>query len=250
MGAPTVAPVDAAGRHRVARPARSLRLDVALAAALFAAASVVFLHAAETVPFHGDESEWINNGRYFRYVFLEHDVTSSLWRPSWVNRDQPPVGRYIIGGIVWASGTDPARVNRTYAWDRDYETNLRDGRVPGPEILLPVRRTMAVIGALCVVLLFLVGRIVGGSLTGVVAGGFAIASPLLQTYFAQARTEALLALFSALGLVALLLFARRFQQSGQLDGIGWSVGPIIGCVPMAVRPAWPVSVSAVMRPCG
>ena len=195
---------------------------------LFLASAAVFLRAAETVPFHGDESEWIAAGRYFRFIFLDRDVTSEVWRPSWLNRDQPPLGRYIIGGIVWASGTDPGKVNRTYAWERDYAQNLRDGRVPDPSILMPVRRTMAIIGALSIVLLFVAGRIVGGMLTGTVAGLFATASPLLQSYFVQARTEAMLAFFTVLALVPLLWFARRFQQTGRLSWVGWTVGPILG----------------------
>jgi hypothetical protein len=203
-------------------------IDFVVGAILFVLATVVLLRAAETVPFHGDESEWISAGRYFRYVFLDHDVTSQVWRPSWLNRDQPPLGRYIIGGIVWASGTDPAQVNKTYAWERDYQANLREGRVPEPSILLPVRRTMAIVGALSIVLLFVAGRLVGGTLTGAVAGLAATMSPLLQTYFVQARTEALLALFSTLALVALLLFARRYQATSNIPRIGWVVGPILG----------------------
>src|ERR671928_469439 len=93
---------------------RRLLVDLGVGVALFVLAVAVLLRAAVTVPFHGDESEWISAGRYFKFVFLDHDLTSSVWRPSWLNRDQPPVGRYLIGGIVWASGTSPSQVNRTY----------------------------------------------------------------------------------------------------------------------------------------
>lgn len=217
------------GDARASGSARAGRLlGVGVGAALFLLAAVVLLRAAETVPFHGDESEWIHNGRYFRFVFLDHDLTSDVWRPSWLNRDQPPVGRYIIGGIVWASGTDPARVNRSYAWARDYEANLREGRIPDHSILMPVRRTMAIVGAVSIVLLFTAGRLIGGTLVGAVAGLAATSSPLLHTYFVQARTEALLACLSAAALVALLAFARRHQREGGVPAIGWSIGPILG----------------------
>ena len=207
--------------------ALGLRL-VLVAATLFLIAASVFMRAAETVPFHGDESEWINNGRYFRYIVLDHDVRSEVWRPSFLNRDQPPVGRYIIGGIVWASGTDPAKVNRSYAWERDYEANQREGRVPDPPILTPVRRAMAIVGAVSIILLFVAGRMVGGTLVGVTAGLAATASPLLQMYFVQARSEALLALFSSLALVILLAVARRYQRDGTVPIVGWAAGPILG----------------------
>lgn len=218
----------APARGRPSVPGRRRLADLVVAGVLFVVAATVLLRAAETVPFHGDESEWISAGRYFRFVFLDHDVTSQVWRPSWLNRDQPPLGRYVIGGIVWASGTDPDKVNRTYAWERDYETNLREGRVPDPSILVPVRRTMAVVGAVSIVLLFVAGRLLGGTVVGAVAGLAATSSPLLQSYFVQARTEALLALFSTLALVALLAFARRYQQDGRLPPVGWTVGPVLG----------------------
>ena len=210
------------------RAGASRRVDVIVGLALFIVASVVFLRATETVPFHGDESEWIHNGRYFRFMFIDRDYSSSVWRVSWVNRDQPPVGRYIIGAIIWASGTDPSKVNRSYAWERDLEANRQEGRIPGPELLMPVRRTMAVFGAFAIVLLFVAGRMIGGIVTGAVAGLIATASPLLQLYFAQARTESLLALFTVTGFVLVLTFARRFQQSGRLPLIGWSIGPVMG----------------------
>jgi hypothetical protein len=214
--------------ERTFRAGRRGIADAGIATALFIVAAIVLLRAAETVPFHGDESEWISAGRYFRFVFLDRDVTSQVWRSSWLNRDQPPLGRYIIGGIVWASGTDPDRVNRTYAWERDYETNLREGRVPDPSILKPVRQTMALVGAASIVLLFVAGRLVAGTVVGAVAGLVATMSPLLQSYFVQARTEALLAFFSTMALVVLLAFARRYQHYGGLAGVGWWVGPILG----------------------
>jgi hypothetical protein len=228
--APPVDPILAPrpARSRAAGPRWARLADIAIAIVVLAVSAVVLLRAVETVPFHGDESEWISAGRYFRFVFLDHDLTSQVWRESWLNRDQPPVGRYIIGGIVWSSGTDPARVNRTYAWERDYEANLREGRVPDRSILLPVRRTMALVGAGSIMLLYVAGRLVGGRVVGVVAAALATASPLLQSYFVQARTEALLAFFTALALVALLLFARRYQRDGTIGPAAWTVGPLLG----------------------
>jgi hypothetical protein len=87
---------------------------------------------------------------------------------------------------------------------------------------------MAIVGALSVVLLFVAGRLVGGTMVGAVAGLAATSSDLLQTYFVQARTEALLACFSALALVVLLLVARRFQRDGTLHACAWFVGPLLG----------------------
>ena len=87
---------------------------------------------------------------------------------------------------------------------------------------------MALVGAVSIVLLFVAGRLVGGTVVGAVAGLAATFSPLLQSYFVQARTEALLAFFSTLALVALLAFARRYQRTGTVRPVGWSVGLLLG----------------------
>ena len=213
---------------RAAARRRQLFVDLAVGLGLFLLALTLLLRAVETVPFHGDESEWINAGRYFKFVFLDRDVTSSVWRPSWLNRDQPPIGRYVIGGIIWASGSNPSQVNRSYAWEKDYTANLEEGRVPGPKLLVPVRRTMAVLGALSIVLLFLAGRLVGGTLVGAIAALCATLSPLLQLYFVQARTEALLAFISTLALLVALVSARHFRAHGTIPAVGWSVGTLLG----------------------
>jgi len=202
--------------------------DAALGSALFALALVVFLRATATTPFHGDESEWISAGRYFKFVAIDHDVTSGVWRPSWDNRDQPPIGRYVIGGVVWASGGDVGNLNKTYAWDKDLEANRREGRVPGPELLQPVRNAMALFGALSVLGLYVAGRLLDGPLAGAVAALLVTSSPLVQTYFSQARTEGLLAALTSAALVAVIAVARRFERDGLVPRAAWATGLLLG----------------------
>jgi 4-amino-4-deoxy-L-arabinose transferase-like glycosyltransferase len=196
--------------------------------ALFVIASVTFLRAAESVPFHGDESEWINAGRYFKYLFLDGDTSGEVWRPSFLTRDQPPLGRYVIGGIVWAAGNDLTKVNRSYAWSKDRATNARENRIPGPELLTPVRTTMAILSAFSVVGLFVVGRLLDGQLAGATAALAVTFSPLVQLYFVQARTEALLAIFTIPALIATMIVARRFAESGRIPPAGYATGLLLG----------------------
>ena len=47
-----------------------LARDLVIAGAIFIIAAVVLPRAAETVPFHGDESEWINAGREHSGIIL------------------------------------------------------------------------------------------------------------------------------------------------------------------------------------
>ncbi len=199
-------------------------LDVALAGALFVLAAATLLRSAQTVPFHGDESEWINASRYFKYLLLDGDVSGEVWRPSFITRDQPPLGRYVIGAVVWAAGNDPMAVNRSYRWNTDLATNEREGRVPGAHLLVPVRQAMAWVGATAIVCLFVAGRLLDGRVAGVVAALFATVSPLFQMYFVQARTESLLALFNGLALVGVLVVARACVRGASV----WPIGVVVG----------------------
>ena len=202
--------------------------DAALGLALGALSLVVFQRATEVTPFHGDESEWISASRYFEYFFLDRDYDSQVWRSSWLNRDQPPVGRYTIGGVLWASGQDVGDLNKTYAWDKSLEENRRDGRIPGPSLLVPVRSAMAVFGALSVLGLYVAGRLLDGPLTGAVAALLVTFSPLIQQYFSQARTEGLLAFVTSAALVGMLATARRFELDGRIPRAAWAIGIVFG----------------------
>jgi 4-amino-4-deoxy-L-arabinose transferase-like glycosyltransferase len=206
----------------------SLTRHLVVATLVFAVSLGIFLRAAETAPFHGDESEWINSGRFFKWLFLDGVVSGETWRPSFLTRDQPPLGRYFIGFIVWLSGNNPGEVNRSYAWSKDFATNEREGRVPGTELRLPVRRAMALMGAVSVVGLYVVGAMLGSSVAGVVAAALVTTSPLVQLYFGQARTEALLAAVSVTALLAVLLAARRMGAGRPISAFGWSSGVWLG----------------------
>ncbi|MFN8522485.1 MAG: glycosyltransferase family 39 protein [Chloroflexota bacterium] len=202
--------------------------DLAIMAALLVLSLVVFIRAADTVRFHGDESEWINSGKYFRYLFLDGTTSGEVWRPAFITRDQPPMGRYVIGLVVWSTGRDPAAVNRSYAWNKDLAANEQEGRVPGPDLLIPVRHAMAALGALSVVGLYVAGRVLEGPLTGSVAALLVTFSPLVQQNFSQARTESLLALFTVIALALVLITARRFAATGVIPRAGWLIGPLLG----------------------
>ena len=206
----------------------SIAADAAICAALFLVSAVTLLRATDTTPFHGDESEWINASRYFKYLVLDRDVSGPVWQPSFITRDQPPFGRYLIGATLWALGNDPMAVNRAYAWSKDRATNEQEGRVPGPHLLQPVRRMMAVLGAASIVGLYLAGRLLEGPITGSVAALLVLVSPLLQLHFSQARTEAPLALLTSIALAGTLIAARRWESAGRLPRAVWLVGVALG----------------------
>jgi hypothetical protein len=197
----------------------SRRLSEALLVAGLAAwALIAFGEASRRTPYHPDESNYLARGRYFFALFLDHDTSSQIWRegrhPALPNiHTQPMLANYIVGATLWLSGEDPERFAR-YRWERSRAENERDGRVPDRETLLLVRGPMVWLGAGAMVLLYLLGRSLGGTLAGVVAAAIGISSPLAQESLTIVHNEAPLALFVLLALLVGLLGARRGERGG------------------------------------
>jgi hypothetical protein len=129
------------------------------------------------------------------------------------------LANYIVGATLWLAGEDPERFAR-YRWERSRVENERDGRVPDRETLLLVRGPMVWLGAGAMVLLYLVGRALGGPLAGAVAASIGITSPVAQESLTIVHNEAPLALFVLLALLVGLLGARR-GQGGSLP-LAWA----------------------------
>ena len=194
------------------------RSSVVLASAVFALAAVVMLQRAATVGYNTNEGQRIATAQYFELVFLEGTLGGPAWEETYWTLTQPPIARYILGAAIWLSGNPVPRLDLTHRieevrgpdreryWDPRTYTNERqlaeERRVerPRPAVLTAARIPMALFGAGAILLLFLLGRALAGTVAGLVAALGLLWAPLSLTLLPRAHAEAPLLFFSLLGL--------------------------------------------------
>nr|MBA2451272.1 hypothetical protein [Chloroflexota bacterium] len=176
--------------------------------AVFALASVVLVQRAAQANYNVDEGQHIATAGYFEVVFLDRDFGGPAWEESYWTLTQPSVPRYILGAAIWLSGNPIPRLDPSHRvqevrgpdrerfWDpRTYQDERRlaeERRVERPRSsqLLAARVPMALLGAGAVALLFLVGRVLGGPLAGLVASLGLLLAPLTLALVPRAHAEA------------------------------------------------------------
>ena len=181
-----------------------------------------------TQRFSIDESRWISTSRYFWITLVDRDVFGSAWQPNYLIMTQPPVARYLIGFGLWFQGWAPDELNGRYDSLEPYSWNFARGNVPSQELLRAARRVLLVFAVGAVLLLYLVGRTLGGPAAGIVAAALALANPLLSTLWTRALAESVLAFFTLLALLLALRSLPRTRDDGRSDSRPLFAGVALG----------------------
>jgi hypothetical protein len=188
----------------------------------------VFDGARNRVEFFGDEGRYIHRARFFHYLFVERDLT----RPEWSDRDgnlnhtAMMFPHYLIGASLWAAGYRVEDLPRMYSWRASPELNRRWGRVPDEPMLMQARLPMILLACGSVLLVYFVGRSLGGVVAGLTGALLAVASPLTQQHLLRVGSDAPVVF---LILLTLLLGTLGIRRSGGLS-IAWAlaVGAALG----------------------
>ncbi|MFN8635713.1 MAG: phospholipid carrier-dependent glycosyltransferase [Chloroflexota bacterium] len=151
-----------------------------------------------------DESRWISTSRYFWITFIDRDIFGPAWQPNYLVYTHPPVARYAIGLGLWLQGWTPEQLNGRYDSLQSRAFNERAGNVPDLDLLLAARRVTRIFGVIAVILIYVVGRQLGGIVAGLAAVALTLVNPLLTTVWTRALAESVVAAFS-LGALALSL---------------------------------------------
>ncbi|MFN8636242.1 MAG: glycosyltransferase family 39 protein [Chloroflexota bacterium] len=199
-----------------------LLAELALVAALAGASFVVLRGAALRQPFSVDESRWIATSRYFWITFVDGDLFGPEWAPNYVVLTHPPVARYVIGLGLWLQGWHPDDLNGRYDADRSRRYNVQAGNIPSRSLLDAARRVMFAFALGAVLLLYVVGRSLGGPVAGATAVLLALACPLLTALWTRALAESILVFFTLLGFVLATRVVAARQKGA--DRERWSVG--------------------------
>ena len=202
--------------------------ELVAVAAVFTVALWFFACAAQQVPFGGDESDYIWTGRYFLLLFVQRDLTAPDWGDNYWTHTQPMLTRYIVGGWLWARGSDLGTLPPPYDIFKSREENEQAGRVTDPALLAEARTPAVLLAAGAVALLYGLGRTLIGPLAGGAAAILALGSPTTPWPIVRATPEAPLAFFLLLALLLGVLGARRPDDGGLPAGWAVATGVALG----------------------
>ena len=218
---------------------RRIIVNLLLGAVVFVVALAINFAHVEKTELHPDETRWLNRAHYLD-DFL--DPFGPTWQDYYLTRGQPPGGSYLMGLGLLLQGQPRDTVgvwdfNYGLTWVRGEEPGWNEmaGATPSEDVLQAGRRTNAVVGALVVVLIFIVATQLTNSIGGLAAGLVLANHPLQITLATQALSDQLLALSLGVTFVAAYQFARRPSYGWALVmGIAIGVGGATKLAPLAL----------------
>jgi hypothetical protein len=109
----------------------------------------VYCSGLKAVPFHPDESGWIATSSVFE-AFIMGDSSSALWNVSFWTITAPPLPRYLIGLGRSIGGLGVSALNQPWDFEKDYNTNVKEGRLPSDQLLWWSRLPMGILAAISI----------------------------------------------------------------------------------------------------
>ena len=203
---------------------------------LFVLALIQCLGRDTTTPFHADEARWLSRAHFITEL---KDPFGPTWADYYVTRGQPPLGSYLMGIGLLAQGRDTV-TNAVWDFGYDDEWNSFNKAMPVAEDLLAGRRTNAVVAALVVVAVYLIGLRIAGPVGATFGALFLAFHPLHIHLGSQALSDQLLCLMLALAFLAAFWLGNRPTVGraillGTFLGLGGAtkLSPLLLSVPLA-----------------
>jgi hypothetical protein len=208
-----------------------VKRDLGIIVALIAISLTQSLAQVDTTPFHPDETRWLNRGRYLQEALHPRGLT---WSDHYLTRGQPPGGSYLMGVGLLVQGR-PLEPNRILRFGRDELWNIRQGNMPTQADLTAGRRTNAIVGAIAVGIVYLLGRHLTTRLGGVAAALALAIHPLMIQLSSQALADVFLVLALAFAaLAACWLADRPTWPRALLLGVLLGLGGLIKLSPLLI----------------
>lgn len=225
--------------------AQSRWFDATLFALVLTVAGSVYVPTAARVGYNTDEGQFIAAAEYFDLAFVQHQLRGPAWEPHYLTLTQPMLSRFILGAAIRGAGLEPPRLNIRYReaevnpatrgryWERETYRDERklaeERRVdrPSAQVLQAARAPMTALAIMGAGLLFLIGRLLAGSVAGLAAAGVAIWNPTMLTLLPRAHAEAPLYV-ATLGALLLGLLAARSAPDRRAIWLGLGSGVMVG----------------------
>lgn len=174
------------------------------------------LAGVEVVPFHGDESTQIYMSRDYAYQFIERDYEKLMYSDTPVSPTEQQlrllngtVNKYLIGLAWHSSGYTVNDINEQWDWGADWQYNQQNGHAPSADLLQVARWPSALLLAGSVVVMFALGRALGGRWTPYLASLYYALNPALLLNGRRAMMEGSFMFFSLLTVLAGIWLLRQ-----------------------------------------
>ncbi len=227
--------------------------------------ATTLLATVANVPFHPDESTSLFLSQDFDTLFIRGDIQGVVWGGEPYSEASArvryrlldaPFTRYAIGFSRWAFGNGSAALPVDWDWALDWEGNVRAGALPAPELLRIARLPATLLAVFTPVIVFLIGRHIGGAPFGAIAAILYAANSFVLLHNRRAMSEGPLLFFILLAFLVALRFRSKLFLLGITVGLAASAkatGLILLTVALFAALARPAenakrSVGAYVRP--
>jgi MFS family permease len=189
--------------------------------ALWLALLAVYIVAgAAIVPFHGDESTLMFQGRDFHYIFVDGDLSKVIYDLKWpevkpeltLRLLDSAVSRMVSGWVMASNSLALQDYDTLWDWGEDYEGNRVRNNIPDAQVLHQARRASAVQLALAAAVFFQFVRAALNRPTAYLASALFVLHPSILINGRRAMMEGshLLGLMLALAVGAVFIRKRRW----------------------------------------
>ncbi len=183
------------------RPYRTIALTL-----LVFVGSLVYLTGRTTVGqggddapgFHIDEAHKAGEAYYYHLFFEQGDLDHPDWTRDFYARTNPPVGKYVFGAALAASGHPVRNHDIQHAFDAHWSEPERLRTLVPDGVLRTTRRTSAVFGALICAAIFVMAYRTFGTLAGLIAVVLLLGNPYFARYSQRGLTDSILLFHLAL----------------------------------------------------
>ncbi len=169
-----------------------------------------------TAPFHGDESTLIYMSRDYDYLFIQRDWGKVLYAEPPVSATEQQlrllngvIHKYLVGLARQLNNLPSETVNEQWDWGADWNYNQQTGRAPSTALLLTARAASVGFLAAGVVVMFALGKALGGGLTAYAASLYYALHPALLLNGRRAMMESSFLFFTLLLLLVGVWMAQR-----------------------------------------
>ncbi len=168
------------------------------------------------VPFHGDESTQIFMSRDYAYQFLQGDLDRLRYSDPPISPQEQAlrllngtVNKELIGLTWHLGGFTVDQINQQWDWGGSWDYNQTNNHAPGDALLKISRLPSALLLAAGVIVIFALGRALGGRPVAYLAAAYYAVCPPLLLDGRRAMMEGSLIAFSLLTVLAAVYLLRH-----------------------------------------